>query len=77
MINAWGSKMALKGSLLDDYNRTMRRRLGHESLTDKLDAIRSGGGFRPARQTSQSQSPQQADSRGTLAEPAAQLPSAP
>ena len=40
--------MTLRTSLLDEYNRTMRRKLGHESLTEKLDAIRSGGGFRPA-----------------------------
>jgi hypothetical protein len=38
--------MMHRTSLLEDYNRSMRRRLGRESLTEKLDAIRQGGGFR-------------------------------
>lgn len=33
-------------NLLEEYNRTMRRKLGHESLTEKLEAIRNGHGFR-------------------------------
>lgn len=38
--------MSLRSSLLDEYNRTMRRKLGQESLTEKIEAIRHGSGFR-------------------------------
>ena len=43
--------MSNRSSLLDDYNRAMRRRLGQESLAEKLQAIRNGSGFRPAGRT--------------------------
>lgn len=42
--------MSNRSSLLDDYNRAMRRRMGRESLAEKLEAIRNGTGFRPSSQ---------------------------
>lgn len=38
--------MSLRSSLLEEYNRTLRRKLGQESLTEKIEAIRNGSGFR-------------------------------
>lgn len=39
--------MLQRTSLLEGYNRTLRRKLGQETLAEKLDAIRNGRGFRP------------------------------
>jgi hypothetical protein len=45
--------MSIRSSLLDEYNRTLRRKLGQESLAEKIEAIRNGSGFRIQQRFSQ------------------------
>jgi hypothetical protein len=49
--------MSPRTSLLDEYNRALRRRLGQETLTEKLDAMRGGHGFRVAKPAHDAQAP--------------------